>query len=58
LLWRAASDGAYRTSQLAFARGGGSVLVAHRAQRIAPNVALIEENTGSANVGKMTAALR
>ncbi|MEN3746994.1 glycosyltransferase family 39 protein [Sphingomonas sp. HF-S3] len=50
------SDG-YATSRRPFTRGNGTMMVARRIGRITPNPALIERNTGSANVGRMSAAL-
>ncbi len=50
--------GGYDLSQRPFVAGEGSVLVARRMVAIAPNVALIERNSGSANVAKMSGTLR
>lgn len=58
VLDRAVVAGGYTTTRSHFGTGLGSVLVARRDLAITPNLALIQQNSGSANVGKMTTALR
>lgn len=57
LLRQAVVSEGYATSGRPFARGDGTMLVARRLARVAPNLPLIERNSGSANVGRMSAAL-
>jgi hypothetical protein len=58
LLWRAAKGERYTATEWGFASGKGTVLIARRNLPIEPNLALIRENSGSVNVGKMKTALR
>jgi len=58
VLDRAVMAGGYTTRTERFGIGKGSVLVARRDLAVTPNIALIEQNSGSANVGKMSGALR
>ncbi|MES2444246.1 MAG: glycosyltransferase family 39 protein [Pseudomonadota bacterium] len=48
----------FTTGRVDFPSGGGSVFTARRDLPVTPNIALIEQNSGSANVAKMNAALR
>lgn len=50
--------GGYDLIQQRFAGGDGSVVVARRLDPVTPNLALIEQNSGSANVARMSGALR
>jgi hypothetical protein len=50
--------GGYDLTQQRFAAGDGSVLTARRIAPVTPNVALIEQNSGSANVAKIGGELR
>ncbi len=54
----AVHGGGYDLAQRPFAAGDGTVLVARRLAPVTPNVALIEQNSGSANVAKMSGTLR
>lgn len=58
VLWGAAKGEGYSFSEWGFASGKGSVLIARRNLAVEPNLALIRENSGSTNVGKMKTALR
>ena len=53
-----AAHSGFTTNRAPFASGTGSVFVARRDLPVTPNLALIERNSGSANVAKMNAALR
>lgn len=57
VLNRAVNAGGYTLGVRDFATGPGTVLTARRDLPVTPNIALIRENKGSANVGKMNAAL-
>ncbi|MDF7773871.1 glycosyltransferase family 39 protein [Sphingomonas sp. AOB5] len=58
VLWGAAKGDGYTFTEWGFASGKGSVLIARRNLQVEPNLALIRENSGSVNVGKMKTALR
>lgn len=58
ILHRAAHGGGYTTGLTGFRSGDGSVFVARRDLPVTPNLDLIRRNSGSANVGKMSNALR
>jgi 4-amino-4-deoxy-L-arabinose transferase-like glycosyltransferase len=57
ILHRAAQAG-YTTTRTDFPSNHGWVFVARRDLSVTPNIALIQQNSGSANVAKMNAALR
>jgi len=57
ILHLAARNG-YTTTNSDFPSKGGWVFVARRDLPVTPNIALIEQNSGSANVAKMNAALK
>jgi len=54
----AAEAGGYLLSRRDFAVSAGSVLISRRELPVTPNIALIQQNSGSANVAKMNTALR
>jgi 4-amino-4-deoxy-L-arabinose transferase-like glycosyltransferase len=58
VLDRTVVSGGYTTSVRRFDAGNGSVLIARRDLPIRPNLALIAQNGGSANVARMSSALR
>jgi 4-amino-4-deoxy-L-arabinose transferase-like glycosyltransferase len=58
LLLAAVETPAFRTTRQPFVTGAGKVLFATRRTAIAPNVALLATDSGSAKVAKMTNALR
>ncbi|MEZ0243854.1 MAG: hypothetical protein ACAH11_10800, partial [Sphingomonas sp.] len=58
VLDRAVGAGGYTTSVRRFEAGNGSVLIARRDLPIRPNLALIAQNGGSANVARLSGALR
>lgn len=57
ILFRALRARDFLGAKQAFAVGTGSVYVARRWTAVKPDIALIEANSGSANVGKMKAVL-
>ncbi len=58
VLNRAVNAGGYTVGLKTFVAGDGSVLLARRDLPVTPNIALIRQNSGSANVAKMSGALR
>ena len=58
LLAAAVNTPAYSSTRSSFAAGDGDVLVANRRTTIAPNLAVLAADSGSAKVAKMTDALR
>ena len=58
MLDRGVTAGGYTTRTVRFDKGKGSVLVARRDLPVTPNLTLIRENSGSANVAKMSSAIR
>jgi hypothetical protein len=57
VLNRAVNAGGYTIGLHDFAAGAGQSVLARRDLAVTPNVALIRQNSGSANVGKMSTAL-
>lgn len=58
VLNRAVNAGGFSVSQRKFEGGAGTLTIARRELPITPNLTLIRQNGGSANVAKMTTALR
>ncbi|MCW3847812.1 hypothetical protein OF829_11230 [Sphingomonas sp. LB-2] len=58
VLDRAVNAGGYTVSLARFGIGTGSVLIARRDLPVTPNLLLIRQNSGSANVAKMSSTLR
>lgn len=58
ILYQGVRGGDFLGARQSFAAGAGSLFVARRWTTVQPNLTLISANSGSANVGKMKAALR
>ena len=58
ILYRAVKDGGWSVLRLPFLTGPGKGMRAIHRGPVTPNIALIEANSGSANVAKMQGALR